>query len=273
MSSIDATVVDSVPLRSSEVADALRRVTPWFQGNLRRVRDPAQPVRRLTWTVCEVATHVAALSRTYRELITGGPAFVLPVARRHEVIADAMRAVPERDLAVLNARITGDLADIADAIDASPDGELGNWYAGTRLALTCLAGLVLGEVLVHGWDIASTTDGDTTLEPNASRLASLAALAPTPLLLNQRGRSAVFNVSFRILGHGSTTLRFDKGDAEIVVDSPNRADVSFSADADRLLLWSYGRSGQLRPFLNRSVRLGGRRPWLILRIPQWFERP
>lgn len=266
-------MVESVPLTSSEVADALRRVTPWLQANLRQATDPTRPARGLTWTVGDVAAHVAALSHTYRELIEGGHAFALPVARRHEVIADAMRAVPERNPSHLSHRITADLTAIADIIEAKADGELGNWYAGTRLALASLAGLVLGEVLVHGWDIAITIDGDSTLDSNASRLASLAALAPTPLLLSESGRHAVFSVAFCIRGHGTTTLCFDRGNATVVVDSPLRADVSFAGAADRLLLWSYGRSGQLRPFLNGSVRVGGRRPWLVLRIPRWFEAP
>ena len=266
-------MVDSVPIPAADVGRALRRISPWLQTNLRQVSDPNQAVPGLAWTVGDVAAHVAALSRTYRELIAGGPAFALPVARRHEVIADAMRQVPERDLTYLSNRIADDLGAIASIIESSPDRGLGNWYAGTRLALSSLAGLVLGEVLVHGWDIGTAIDADTTLDPRACRLASLAALAPTPLLLTTRGTQAVFSVAFRVHEHEPTALFFDRGNATIVVDATVRADVSFTARADRLLLWSYGRSGQLRPFLTGSVRVGGRRPWLLLRVPQWFEAP
>jgi uncharacterized protein (TIGR03083 family) len=268
---VDDALIDSIPLDPREVSGALRRSTAQLERLLGAAGDPARPVRGLTWSVGEVAAHLAAVAQDYRMHVEGGPGYPVPVARRSEVIEAGLARISERDPRQLVVRIRDDLDAIADAVSKGTSDAVSRWYAEAQITLPLLGAIVVGEVLVHGWDIAHSTGGITTLDPDASRFALLATVAITPLFVTARGATADATLEFRIRGHETVTLRLANGTATTTPGGNDRPDLWFAGEPAPFLLWYHARTGQLRPFLNRSIRFGGRRPWLMLRTSEWFE--
>jgi uncharacterized protein (TIGR03083 family) len=271
MSSIKHALIDSIPLDPREVGGALRRSTAQLEKILSAAGDPARPVKGLTWSVGEVAAHLAALAQDYRGHAEGGPGYPVPVARRSEVIEAGLARVSERDPRLLVEGVSDDLDAIADAVSKSTTDTVSRWYAEAQITLPLLGAIVAGEVLVHGWDIANSTGGVTVLDSDACRFALLATVAITPLFVTAKGATVDATLEFRIRGHEPVSLRLANGTAATTPGGTDRPDLWFAGEPAPFLLWYHARTGQLRPFLNRSIRLGGRRPWLMLRTSQWFE--
>jgi hypothetical protein len=146
-----------------------------------------------------------------------------------------------------------------------------NWYSGITATPALLGAVVLGEVMVHGWDIANASQGDTALDPTASYLGVLAAAAVCDLLLTPKGKFVTADIEFRIWGYESIGLRISNGHVRVEQQPMRRPDLCFTGAPQPFLLWTYLRTGNLAPFLNRSIRIGGRRPWRALDVAKWFE--
>ena len=261
----------NLSLDPTEIAAALRRAMPWLDANLRHVTDPSARVKDLTWNVGDVAAHVAAVLGDYRNLAEGGPPFGVTAPECQRVIDAGLARVSERRPPILADRIRDDIEALAGVVASSRPEQTVNWYAGTTATPAFLGAIVLGEVLIHGWDIATTSHGNTTLDPIGSRFGVLAAAAVCVLVLTPKGKTVTADLEFRIRGYESIGLRLADGHAQITTQPTGRPDVWFEGAPAPFVLWMYLRTGELKPFLNRSVRIGGRRPWRALAIAKWFE--
>jgi uncharacterized protein (TIGR03083 family) len=261
----------NLPLDPTDVAAALTRATPWLDANLRHVSDPSARVKGLTWTVGDVGAHLAAVAHDYRNLAEGGAPFPVSVPERQKVIDAGLARLSERRPAILADRIGDDIEALSAVVGSSRPGQAVNWYSGTTTTPAFLGAAVLGEVLVHGWDIATASHGDTTLDPSGSRFGVLAAAAASTLVLTPKGKNVAAALEFRILGHESIGLELTRGNTHITTQSMRRPDLWFEGEPGPFVLWMYLRTGELKPLLNRSIRLGGRRPWLALTVASWFE--
>jgi uncharacterized protein (TIGR03083 family) len=258
-------------LDPAEVAAALMRATPWLDANLRRVSDPWARVKGLTWNVGEVAAHLAAAAHDYRTLAEGGAAFPVSVPERQSIIDAGLARSSERRPATLADRIRDDLEALNAVVGSSRPDQAVNWYSGTTATPAFLGAAVLGEVLVHGWDIATASHGDTTLDPSGCRFGVLAAAAASTLVLTPKGKSVTADLEYKIRGYESVRVQLINGNTHITTESTRRPDLWFEGDPAPFVLWMYTRTGELKPLLNRSIRIGGRRPWLALAIAKWFD--
>jgi uncharacterized protein (TIGR03083 family) len=258
-------------LHPPEVAAALTRVTPWLDANLRHVADPGARVKGLLWNVGDVAAHVAALLEDYRGIAEGGAPLGAPATQRQRIVDAGLVRVSERRPPVLADRIGDDIGTLARVVASSRSEQKMNWYAGTAVTPALLGAVVLGEVLVHGWDIATASHGDTTLDPAASHMGVVAAAAVCDLLLSPKGKTVTSDIEFRIRGYESIGLRIGDGHVRIVQEPMRRPDLWFAGAPGPFLLWTYLRTGTLGPFVKRSIHVGGRRPWRALAVAKWFE--
>jgi uncharacterized protein (TIGR03083 family) len=261
----------NVTTDAAEVASALRRTTRWLDSNLRRVADPSARVKGLTWNVGDVVAHIAAVASDYRNLAEGGEPYSAAFPQRQTVIDAGLARSSERRPGILADRIRDDIEALTAVVASSPPERTVNWYPGTAATPAFLGAVVLGELLVHGWDIAKTGHGDTTLDPSGSRFGVLAAAAASILLLTPKGRTVTADLEFRIRGYESIGLRLADGHAQIAAQPMPRPDLWFEGAPGPFVLWMYQRTGELKPFLDRSIRIGGRRPWIALTVAKWFE--
>jgi hypothetical protein len=129
-------------------------------------------------------------------------------------------------------------------------------------------GLSLGELLVHGRDLARTAKQPWAVEPRIAVHCVRAAYAAVPTLLD-RDRAAQRPTTFQIdvRGDASTTWAFSGSGLTISPTSGHaRPDCRLVVDAATITLVMYGRISPLRAALSFKARASGRRPLAALRL-------
>lgn len=252
------------------VRDALAAAAARFVELLRLVPDPARPAVGV-WSVGETAAHAAS-----------SPPFFLAVARGErapegleEVAvnnAAFLAADPERDPRVLAERFAaGEQALLAhvDGVGGDPMIEL---FRGIEAPLSTLLAVELGEVLVHGYDIARAAG---LAWPMSRAHAAAAAGGMLPLLPHMvdpaaaAGRRVRFELGIR--GGERAVLAFDDGTLRVFPPGGQGVDCRLSLDPAAYLLLSFARIGSLRPMLQGKLWAWGRRPWLAASFPSLFR--
>lgn len=252
------------------------------------------------WNLAEVAAH---LSHTWlglpglarRDLSEvdalvpdrdAGGAIVADIARLPAFTARAVRADPERNLGVLADRIetrsAGYLADRAadtpaDAATARP------WLVpGVTVPPSVITAHLLGETVVHGWDIARAAGRPWRIEPAHAALVVRGFLVPVllavgPRLLDGPGAGAA---SGRYLlrvrgGEGFEPAEFplELGADGMRPGGPGRVDCRMSVDPVGFLLLFFGRIGVGSAVARGKLLVWGRKPWLAARLHAALPSP
>ena len=252
------------------VRDALAAAGSQFAGMLRLGPDPARPAVG-EWSVGETAAHVA-----------GSPLFFLAVARGEtepesleEVAANNaafLAAERERDPRALAERFAdGERALLAyiDGVGGNPTVEV---FGGVTAPLSTLLAVELGEVLVHGYDIARAAGLAWAISPAHAAATAGGMLPLLPHMVDREaaaGRRA--GLELRIRAGERVVLDIDDGVLRVSPSEGQSVDCRLSVDPVAYLLLSFGRIGPLRPMLQGKFSAWGRRPWLAARFPALFR--
>jgi hypothetical protein len=157
----------------------------------------------------------------------------------------------------------------------APDDATFPFWSGGVLSLRAAMWLLVGERVVHGWDIAKGLGRDWPIDRADAAGVIDGALEAAPLLLDPdaaAGLRASFDVRVRGFTHYLATL--DDGLLDISRTAPDaKADVHVSGDPVALLLVSYGRVRWWRPALRGRITTWGRRPLLGLTFPKLLRNP
>ncbi|MDH6134958.1 hypothetical protein P3T37_004368 [Kitasatospora sp. MAA4] len=246
------------------------------------------------WRVADVASHLAYVFQGFTAAAAGTSGefahYVPDEPDFHERLAavnatlvqELADSAGDRQLPVAVDTIEQGLAAfLAATADLDPDAALATpWYGpGVTRTPDTLTALALGELLVHGLDVARTTG---TRWPIARADATLVArevfARMLPLMLTDAGRGAT--ISYRISWRGAArgtpdlVLRLDAGTVTAgpaVADE--RVDCVIWADPVAFLLIGYGRAATWREILKGRILSWGRRPLAGTRLPALFCRP
>lgn len=217
--------------------------------------DAACPVPWLTWTVGDTAAHV------------------LTVVRR--AISDRRRSTSPADLAELNARCLHEVPDrapatIADllAVDTHtmlshifprvPDAQPVPFHAGVTTTFLNAAAVILGEIVVHGYDIAGACQRPWPIERELATLIWCGGVAVLPAWLNAEaahGQRETYRIE---LAATDQAARIELADAQITIgpDDGRPVDATTSLDPTELLLaFPYRRRVPGDPIVARLVEL------------------
>jgi len=241
-----------------------------FASMLRRVKDPNRPAIG-SWTVGETAAHAAHSPKYFLEAAQGTTALAaLDDVAYHN--AEFLSDEPERDPRVLadqfeNNELT--LTTYAGTLDGDPAVEV---FDGVVVPMSTLLAVELGEVLVHGYDIA----GASGLRwPIASEHAALTVGGLLPILPHviDPAKAAGFDarIAFRIRGGIEATLVFNNGVLQIEAGSGEPVDCRLSVDPPTYLLLSFNRINPTIPTLQGKILAWGRRPWLAIKMASLFK--
>ncbi|MET9246756.1 maleylpyruvate isomerase N-terminal domain-containing protein [Nonomuraea sp. NPDC003709] len=252
---------------------ALRDVVPSLVELVRSVPD-ANADSVGTWTVGDVAAHLAHVFRFDTEAVAGRPvpqATVTTVGMA-EANAKMLAQDGERDPAVLADRI-GTLADEFDDIASRSRAATVDWLQGARLPPAAVACHLLEECLIHGHDIAVATGRSWPIQRHHALLAVeggvlplIAALPPTALLDQEKARSFRARFDLRLRGGGRTLMVFDRGSLTLDARGARDVDAHLSADPAALMLVFIGRQGIGKPLVEGKLVAWGRRPWKLARM-------
>ncbi len=177
-----------------------------------------------------------------------------------------------RDGAQLGGLLRERAKDFVEAAAPLPPGQTINWHAGHTVSVATLAGIYLGEVVIHGYDIARGLGRSWPIDRTVATLVLEGTTAIAPLYVDKDAARGL-NASYEVRLRPKLTLRFVDGALSVDQGPSKTADCRISADPVAFLLVGYGRIGQWGPILRSQLVAWGRKPWLALRFARLLRNP
>ena len=226
-----------------------------------------------TWSVADIGAHLALLFELYPDIVRGQPSPVTDLDDLPALSAAFLEAYPERDLSILADKVEAAWDAYATAArEVGPDKTM-TWHGGIGMRAATLSGILLGEILVHGYDVARATGRPWEIERQDAILTLKAIAELLPYYLTEEGKRA--RASFRLDVRGGTplTLRFGGGRLETGENDDGPVDCKISVDPAAFLLVGYGRTGLWPAVLRGQMLAYGRKPWLAFRFQGYLRTP
>jgi uncharacterized protein (TIGR03083 family) len=255
------------------VLPAIDRVAERLAALVTSVPDPAAPIPDSEWTVRDATAHVVTTARRYGEGPEGRGTWVAN-PRELGALNDAEnQTLAGLDMPELTARLRRDLAALAAQVRAYGTAPPSfRFHGGQPVAADVALGIQLGELVVHGWDIARAVGRPWPIEPGDVELI-LDGVEPILPGWVDRDRAGSLTATFEIRLRGGTTRRWSLGNGRLTTSTTNRPDVTISADPVALLLVFYRRQSQWSHILRGRMLAWGRRPWLAFTLANRFLPP
>jgi uncharacterized protein (TIGR03083 family) len=136
------------------------------------------------------------------------------------------------------------------------------FFGVTRVSLAVQSGILLGEYVVHGRDLARSAGRPSHIDPSHAILIIAAITAVIPRYLKTdvaRGVDVAYEI--RVRGGPRFVFRVAANKATVEPCSSASVDCRISADPVAFLLVAYGRQAQWRPVPAGRMTAWGRRPW------------
>ncbi|GAB3863777.1 hypothetical protein GCM10028801_31980 [Nocardioides maradonensis] len=239
----------------------------------------ADPEARVSdaWSVRDVVAHVLTVAQRYTSLAATGAYERAASPRDLDRINNAeIAALADLAYTEILTRLEDSATEISDFLRrATGQGRIFPFHAGELIDATAGAANWIGELRIHGHDIAKAVGAPWTI-PERDALLILAGIQQIiPGYVHQQ-RSAGKDVMVEIRLSGARPWITHVVD-RCAVSRPRAADdrphAVITAPASTLLLSLYGRYGNLAA-ARRGLRVvGGRRPWRALSFPRLFEQP
>jgi uncharacterized protein (TIGR03083 family) len=256
------------------VLPAIDRLGERFAALVTSAPDPAAPIPDSEWTVRDATAHVVSVARRYIDGPEGRGTWV-PDPRDLAALNDAqIQDLADLDMPGLAARLRHDLAALAGQLRAygtTPPSF--TFHGGEPVAADVALGILLGELVVHGWDIARAVARPWPIDPADVDLI-LDGVEPILPGWVDPSRAGTLTAAFELRLRAGTTRRwsFDNGRL-ITTATTTRPDVTISADPVALLLVFYRRESQWSHVLRGRMLAWGRRPWLAFTLANRFHTP
>jgi uncharacterized damage-inducible protein DinB len=240
-----------------------------------RAAAPDARVPRSEWTVRQTVAHVLTEANRFVAVARGG---------------DYRRARHPREVDVINQEeleaVMAPIPELADQLQTLA-AEMDTFFdtltdhAGTFPLHHAIADSVtaqtiwLAELLFHGHDVARAVKARWELPERDMALVLRGALQLGDAWLRRDiGAAADMCVAFEIHGARPYLIRIHGGCAEIRERrAEDRPDAVLKGPASLFTQLLYQRTGPLVATLRGLRIVGGRRPWLALRLQSCFERP
>ena len=256
------------------VLPTLDRVSGRFTALLASLPDPTAQIPGSAWSVRDAAAHVATVGPRYADGPEGRGAWVDDPRDLAALNEEQLGALGAADLGELAAKIRHDLVALAAQLRAYGEQPPSfRFHGGERVPADSALGILLGELVVHGWDIAAAAGRPWPIEPGD---VELIVEGVEPILLGwvdrDRARGLTATYELRLRGQRTHLWSFRSGRLEVGA-GPARPDVRISADPATLLLVLYKRRSQWPAITRGRLFAWGRRPWLAFTLAGRFHQP
>ncbi len=217
------------------------------------------------WSVLDTARHLALGAEFFAAIARGEAVQLHDLRRNATATVSAVAAEPETDQRILADQIRrGDEGLVTAARQADGAVEV---FRGVFVSRPVLLALELGELLVHGRDMARACGDRWTIDADDARVALTSTTVLLPYLIDPVAAGDMrLTCEFRVVGGHRSTIRVDRGVAVEVPPGSVRPDAILSGDPVTMLLLSFGRVSVLRSMVTGRVVPHGRRPWAIARL-------
>jgi uncharacterized protein (TIGR03083 family) len=246
--------------------DEITTTTATVGDYLRALPDGDLRLSRVAWSAAELGAHLVSLPRRYRRMVAAPQPLPASIAADNQREIDL---VPQRDPAMLADLLAAEVAALLDAL--GDDGERPVWYFTVEHTAAGLGGIMLTELLMHGWDLADARGRPWPIT-RTQAVACLRGILPAIVLLADPDvapkATGTYHVHLR--GGDDWTVRVRDGAVSVERARPHRADLHLSADPVVFLRNAYGLTSNARAVLSGGVIAWGRRPWLAARFGRLF---
>ncbi|WP_435188708.1 maleylpyruvate isomerase N-terminal domain-containing protein [Streptomyces sp. bgisy126] len=277
---------------------ALAAAVPRLVALLRAVPDPDAGSGVPEWTVGDVGAHLAAVYLAYTSLVSSDEAVewddVLPSGEETSdggtsgggTFVERITAMNARSVTLFGGEDRPKVPDfVAERGETflrvteglAPDTPVSApWYGEVPFTLATVTGLLLGETLVHGLDVARGARLPWPIGDDEARLV-LGQSMPTMMAaaldpVRARGVRIAFDLAIK--GGPRLAVVVDDGTVTVTRDAPPCAyDCRIVAAPATFLLVSFRRTPIWKAVASGRMRAGGRKPWLAPRLGRLVAGP
>lgn len=241
---------------------------------LRSAPDGDAPIPRSEWTVAETAAHLIIGAQRCADRVSGVDGPPIDAGDLPAWNARLIRQLPERQVGALAELLLAAERAYVAALAARSGTERVRWLQGIPLTLAADAGRHLGELLVHGLDMARALREPWPIAPDHARLVLAALPATMPWFVDERAARGVrASYELRVRGGPRFVCRFADGRLAIETPGGHPVDCVITVDPVAFLLAAYGRASPWGPILRGQMLAWGRRPWLAFRFKRLMRSP
>ena len=243
------------------------------------------------WTVMDVAAHVTGIAWLYTAIVVSDDT-PLPIPGMREYILTTTvdnihggvneqlrRGYAEREPGAVLAKLRSCTDEILRLTAGQDPGRTVSWLGGSRLPLAGMVAHLTNELLVHGRDIAGTLSSRWRIPHEYSAL--FFELFLVEIIRNGVGsvldddkpvRKDRIAVEFRSAYTSPVTIVLETG--RVWAEEPSRDnDVHVYFKPATMSLVLFHRITQSRAAMTGSLRVWGRRPWLLVPFLQKVRLP
>jgi len=222
----------------------LRALTPRTVALFACIANPGVPMSGSEWTVGEAAAHLVFGAKDYSEHARGvEQCYSIDPADRAGSLRRSLAKMAERDSHQLGVELQLGIGAFLDATGGRTAEDLLPWH---QQSLSCgtMTCLLIGEQLLHGYDMAQTLGAEWIIEAESARLAVQAVLPLLPILVDSEAAKGV-DATYELAVHGGPCViaRFRDGTGSIDPSENGPIDCQLSGDPVAWLLALYGRVG------------------------------
>jgi uncharacterized protein (TIGR03083 family) len=228
------------------------------------------------WNVQQLASHLVTVARRYSEGPEGRGTWVEDPREVADLNDRQLRELDDRPLSELAGRLEDEVRSASERVRGY-GGRMPEFrfHGGATVPADLALGALLGELIIHGWDLAQMRNRPWGIDARHAALVleGLSAVAPGWI---DRDRARAFTATFDVRLRGQTRQTWLFVDGRLSVHrSPHRGrvDCHISADPGALLLVFYGRESQWKHIARGKLVAWGRRPWLAFTVAARFHKP
>ncbi len=154
------------------------------------------------WTVGETANHLAHCYPSFIDAFQGTFSVAPEDVDYHN--AEILDEDPARDLDVLADRVDAGACDFLEVASPVDEDVLVDFFTGMRVPASAVSATLLGEALVHGYDIAKAEGLPWPIEPEHAIL-TMEGLSPVMVHFVDEDAAAGLEAGFEIRLRGGPT--------------------------------------------------------------------
>jgi uncharacterized protein (TIGR03083 family) len=262
-----------ITIDRDDTSRALIRTTRALSELVGRHRSDDRRIPHLTWSVSQCLAHQAISDWMYAYQLVG-PGLQMRIEDTSTFSDWSVSEAAGLDPAELGSLLERSTTYLIDTALARPDEAVFTWWSGSEAAVDVAIGLLLGERLVHGWDIAQAYGEPWPIAADDAAIAMAASFAVMPLIVDpMAAQGLTATIEMRMRGAGRYALRFDDGTLSTTEGATEQADARVLADPVSLMLVGYGRVSQWRELFRGKIIGWGRRPWTALKLGTVLRNP
>ena len=270
---MSVTEVPELRIELAPTAEAVERAGRRLADLLVAVDEPEHTVRGLDWSLRELVAHLAGRSGRFAAYLSGT---AVPECEIAGIAEENRRDVGERrgrPVADLVEELRSNVANFVGTTHGKLGADPFPWNSGVTLDVATGTGLMLAELVVHGFDAARTLGRPWPIASADARTIIRASATLAPWYVDpQATRSDRTTYRIAVRGGPAFRVRIDDGTASIE-PAEGDADCTIRADAAALVLLSFGRIDRWRAAVKGRLVATGRRPWRALRFDRVFLPP